>query len=910
MRRPRPYSRTLLLTGLLTLILLPPLSQSSHAAQATDNGAAARLLAAASGKPLAAGINTACDEPDLRNAVTLAAQTSETVGFTQDCTITLSAPLVIESGTNVTLDGSGHHVTLDGGGKVQLFVVQANASLTLDRLTLSHGNTFNQRADEGGTLTGAFGGAINSAGQLTILNSTLLGNTSQGRAGESASSLYGGGGAAGLGGAIYSSGPAGAVLIANSTLISNTATGGTGGSNSGSSSIYGGNGAGYYGGYGLNRDPTGPSPGGFGGGGGAGIRSSPPSPAGAAGGFGGGGGAPNAGNGTGGFGGGDAAQNGGGGGAGMGGAIFIDGGTATIVNSTIVSNTAAGGAGGHSCFTSVVPYWCPSADGAPGQGIGGGLYVSGTLALTNTIVANNMESTGTDVNGSYINTSATNIVGGNAGLGPVQDNGGSTLTVMLLHGSPAIGIGDASTCQASPIAGLDQRGVLRPLATCDSGAVDTDTQIFYNLVLSAPAGVNSGEPFTASVSVEDENGIAISDYTGTVAIASTDTAPGVILPAPYQFTTGPDGDNGTHRFGGITLTTAGNQTLTTNEIAGNDGSLARSSSVTTTVLAVPTPTSAITGSPTPLGTPTALPATQTAIAMVSQTAAAQQTMASTSATAASQTAVAAGQTQTAVAHTTVAAASATAASQTTVAAQQSATAASQTQTAIAQTTVAAYPTQTVLAQQTQTASAAATQTALANLPTNTPTSMPTTPPTDTSTPIAAIVVTPAQVHPQQLITVTGTNFGMTEGVKVYWDMTSTASLTATTTSAGAFTAVLRAPQAAFGAHSVIAVGQRSSRSANAPVSIQPGLKLQPATGASGATVQATGAGFGALEPVSLHWRSPGGPLLATTTSSSVGTIGATSAVTFTVPVSPAGSYRVYATNSTTGAQTFVLFTVT
>jgi len=53
-------------------------------------------------------------------------------------------------------------------------------------------------------------------------------------------------------------------------------------------------------------------------------------------------------------------------------------------------------------------------------------------------------------------------------LGPMADNGGSTQTMALLHGSPAIDAGNGANCPAT-----DQRGVARPLGNgCDIGAFE------------------------------------------------------------------------------------------------------------------------------------------------------------------------------------------------------------------------------------------------------------------------------------------------------------------------------------------------------------------------------------------------------------------------------------------------------
>ena len=53
-------------------------------------------------------------------------------------------------------------------------------------------------------------------------------------------------------------------------------------------------------------------------------------------------------------------------------------------------------------------------------------------------------------------------------LGPLQDNGGSTLTMALLPGSPAIDSGDDAGCPST-----DQRRFRRPMgAHCDIGAME------------------------------------------------------------------------------------------------------------------------------------------------------------------------------------------------------------------------------------------------------------------------------------------------------------------------------------------------------------------------------------------------------------------------------------------------------
>lgn len=116
--------------------------------------------------------------------------------------------------------------------------------------------------------------------------------------------------------------------------------------------------------------------------------------------------------------------------------------------------------------------------------VGAGQSISvfgGTFALKNSII----NSSGTDCSGT-IGSNGYNIasdsscglsgtsdmVNNNPQLGPLQDNGGETLTHALLVSSPAIDSG--SNCPA-----VDQRGIARPVgAGCDRGAYEfNDTNV-------------------------------------------------------------------------------------------------------------------------------------------------------------------------------------------------------------------------------------------------------------------------------------------------------------------------------------------------------------------------------------------------------------------------------------------------
>ena len=160
------------------------------------------------------------------------------------------------------------------------------------------------------------------------------------------------------------------------------------------------------------------------------------------------------------------------GGKGMGGGIWANTSLADMINSTVVSNVAVGG--------------------KYSFGIGGGVSSStNPFHLLNSIVAGNAGSTNlnatqnsisSDVNGIF-SSLGHNLVGNSNGatgfveadlldvsasIGPLQDNGGSTLTHALLPGSPAI---DAGTPLGAP--GVDERGFSRPAgAGYDIGAFE------------------------------------------------------------------------------------------------------------------------------------------------------------------------------------------------------------------------------------------------------------------------------------------------------------------------------------------------------------------------------------------------------------------------------------------------------
>ncbi len=153
-------------------------------------------------------------------------------------------------------------------------------------------------------------------------------------------------------------------------------------------------------------------------------------------------------------------------------------GTLTATNSTVSGNAAGRDGGGldnpfgTARLTNVTVASNRADADINGSGAGGGIRgAGGTVVLGNTIVSGNFRgsSAADDVFGSLSGSSSFNLIGGDARLGPLQDNGGPTRTMALLAGSPALDAG-SNALAAAPGLTTDQRG--RPRGTVDIGAFE------------------------------------------------------------------------------------------------------------------------------------------------------------------------------------------------------------------------------------------------------------------------------------------------------------------------------------------------------------------------------------------------------------------------------------------------------
>jgi hypothetical protein len=391
----------------------------------------------------AAGTVTSCSETSLRNAMA----GGGTVTFACDGTITLANTISNPPPSrfpsfktnNVVLDGTGHQITISGGNNVRVFYVGTNNTLGLVNLTLANGLSTNG------------GGAICvQTGTVCATNCTFMGNTAMPGTNFASQLLNDAQGGAirneggyvnlqnclftsnsavpvligifsygnGAGGAIFNTG---SLIMDSCQFVQNWAAGGDpapGNPDTGwacGGAIYNeGNAV-----IGRSSFISNSAAGGRGLPGSDGHGVTPPGP-------------------------------GGDGGDAYGSAIY-SGGTLLLVNCTVAVNTAIAGSGG----LGGQGYPFRGQDGANGSAYGaicGGNLVNDTVAL------NSGGGCGGGVNTLlFSNTPDKNDTFADPKLGPLADNGGPTLTMALLPGSPAIDAGSAVGAPAT-----DQRGIYRP----------------------------------------------------------------------------------------------------------------------------------------------------------------------------------------------------------------------------------------------------------------------------------------------------------------------------------------------------------------------------------------------------------------------------------------------------------------
>jgi hypothetical protein len=172
---------------------------------------------------------------------------------------------------------------------------------------------------------------------------------------------------------------------------------------------------------------------------------------------------------------------------------------------------------------------------------------------------------------------------------------------------------------------------------------------------------------------------------------------------------------------------------------------------------------------------------------------------------------------------------------------------------------------------------------------------------------AKLAVSPTISTPGSIVVVSGSGFAAGHAVALSVGGYTAAPLAAPiATSGGTFVTAIVVPAVMVGNHSVVGTESLGSitRTGAVVLGVHPRLAVQPVTGSPGQQVNAGLAGFHSYTPVTLHWGSPTGTALSTTTSDLTGN----ATTTFTIPSVAAGVGVIWAVASD-GAAAELPFTV-
>ncbi len=314
-----------------------------------------------------------------------------------------------------------------------------------------------------------------------------------------------------------------------------------------------------------------------------------------------------------------------------GGGIFNNGGTLTLINTTVADNAiltskdrnsvhgagiaiyAAGAIGTVNARNSIIAGNKVTYNSNPSSTSGIPITTSALKQFYGTLTSQGYNLIGS-TNGAQISGDTTgNIVATDPRLSPLGSYGGPTRTQTLLTGSPAINAGNTATSPAT-----DQRGAAR-VGTADIGAFE----------LNNPA---NGGTFTAQL----PDGVVQTPYSYTVAdfpvydhfgdpnpaLRYTYTVTGGVLPNGISLSTtfysidrrerqnvkvsGTTSQTGVFNFS-VTATSGANSFVTDYSLVIGDSNPTPTPTPTPTITPTPTPTATPTATPTPTITPTPTP---------------------------------------------------------------------------------------------------------------------------------------------------------------------------------------------------------------------------------------------------------------------------------------------------------------
>ena len=202
----------------------------------------------------------------------------------------------------------------------------------------------------------------------------------------------------------------------------------------------------------------------------------------------------------------------------QGGGVYSREGVISLLNSTVSGNNATEGGGLYSRSdqaNSMIVRFSTVASNTAANGAGG-IHNGFTTVIEAGLIAGNSDQTDTSpdcLEGQPIASAGYSLFGENTGcvadgrgdqtvdpavvftdvLGPLQDNGGGTLTHALQPGSPALNLVPADMARCGTGVTTDQRGVVRPQDDhCDAGAVEAAQTVLTVTVDGSGSGTVTG----------------------------------------------------------------------------------------------------------------------------------------------------------------------------------------------------------------------------------------------------------------------------------------------------------------------------------------------------------------------------------------------------------------------------------
>ncbi|MBV9497134.1 MAG: IPTL-CTERM sorting domain-containing protein [Acidobacteria bacterium] len=236
----------------------------------------------------------------------------------------------------------------------------------------------------------------------------------------------------------------------------------------------------------------------------------------------------------------------------FGGGIYLYNGTARIEDSTIANNQAtdaASAGGGIFSYYDDIQIFHSTIAGNQAGDAGGNIFLVNNIVggtMRNSIVANGIADTDPDVSGSGVLTASYSLIetpsptvvtdgtditnGSDPQLGPLQNNGGPTETMLIPLNSIVVNAGDPAY---APPPATDQRGKPRVSGgRTDMGAVELDagtlqfTQANYPVsesVGNATIGISrtgGSDPIAFNFQTTDLTATSSADYTSTTGLIS------------------------------------------------------------------------------------------------------------------------------------------------------------------------------------------------------------------------------------------------------------------------------------------------------------------------------------------------------------------------------------------------------